>query len=101
MLLKLSGHDTRVAHSAQEALRVAAEFGPEAAFLDIGLPDFNGYELARRLRLDAATADMLLVALTGWGTEEDRRRAHQAGFDRHLVKPVDLPTLQASLLDVS
>jgi len=66
-------------------------------FLDIGMPEMDGNEVARRVRLDSGGQDVILVALTGWGQEEDRRRSKEAGFDHHLVKPVDLQTLQAIL----
>jgi DNA-binding response OmpR family regulator len=68
---------------------MAEEFAPEVAFVDIGMPKVHGYEVARRLRAHAATSGALLVAVTGWGQENDRKRAREAGFDRHLVKPVD------------
>lgn len=90
MLLELDGHEARVAHSGTDALAAIAQFAPRAVFLDIGLPDMSGYEVARRVR---AMSDLAvtprLIALTGWGSEEDRRRAAEAGFDDHLVKPVD------------
>jgi PAS domain S-box-containing protein len=93
MLLELSGHQTRLAYSGPEALIAAREFAPHAVLLDIGLPGLNGYEVAQRLRAEAAVPPPLLVALTGWGTEDDRRRTQAAGFDRHLVKPVDMDKL--------
>lgn len=96
MLLQLDGHSTRVAHDGPAALVVAREFKPHAVLLDIGLPGMNGYEVARQLR-DAETAPMRLIALTGWSSEEARRQAHAAGFDRHLVKPVDPAQLAATL----
>ncbi|HSN19873.1 MAG TPA: ATP-binding protein [Usitatibacter sp.] len=88
-VLERSGHEVRVAHDGAEALRAVENFRPEFAFLDIGMPKVHGYELARRLRDNPQTADCVLVAVTGWGQEDDRRRAREAGFDRHLVKPVD------------
>jgi len=98
MLLELNGHHTRLAHTGESALAAAAEFQPQAVFLDIGLPGLNGYEVARRLRASSNPQQrLLLIALTGWGTEEDRRQAHAAGFDRHLVKPVDLDKLVDAL----
>ena len=94
MLLDLDGHQTRIAHTGEAAIGVALEFAPDAAFIDIGLPGLNGYEVAQRLRSDpTARSSMLLVALTGWGTDEDRRHAQAAGFDYHLVKPVDFDKL--------
>ena len=88
-LLAARGHNVRVAHDGEEALRAAEEFEPEVAFVDIGMPKVHGYEVARRLRARPATSGALLVAVTGWGQENDRKRAREAGFDRHLVKPVD------------
>lgn len=89
MLLELDGHDVRVAHDAESALSVAGEFTPEVGLFDIGLPETDGYELARRVRGDVRLLDMYLVAITGWGQEEDRRRASEAGFDSHLTKPAE------------
>jgi len=88
-LLSANGHDVRVVHDGQQALEVAPAFEPQVAFLDIGMPKVHGYELARRLRALPQTTRCVLVAVTGWGQEDDRRRARDAGFDRHLVKPVD------------
>jgi signal transduction histidine kinase/ActR/RegA family two-component response regulator len=90
MCLELEGHRTRSARDGESALALALEFQPQAAILDIGLPGMNGYELARCLKGQANSGPPpLLVAVTGWGTEEDRRRAQEAGFDLHLVKPID------------
>ena len=94
-LLQAQGHDVRVVHDGAEALEVALHFEPHVAFLDIGMPRIHGYELARRLRAHPQTAGCLLVAVTGWGQEDDRRRGREAGFDRHLVKPVELPQVEA------
>jgi PAS domain S-box-containing protein len=99
-LLELRGHEARLAHTGPAALDAAAAFAPDLIFLDIGLPGFNGYEVARRLRADPALAQPMLVALTGWGTDEDRRQAKAVGFDGHLVKPVDLAKLEAALAGV-
>ncbi|MFD0738488.1 GAF domain-containing protein [Lysobacter koreensis] len=88
LLLEMESHLVRVAGDGPQALEVAAEFQPDLIFLDIGLPGLSGYEVAARLRAQMATPP-LLVAVTGWGTEEDRRRAREVGFDEHLVKPVD------------
>jgi signal transduction histidine kinase/ActR/RegA family two-component response regulator len=89
-LLRREGHVVRVVHDGQAALQAAAESLPDAAFLDIGMPVVNGYELAARLRRHHPAAPLLLVAVTGWGQEADRRRVREAGFDHHLVKPIDL-----------
>ena len=97
LLLRLAGHDVRVAHDGQGALTLAGEFHPDCAVLDIGMPDLNGYEVARRLRLSAFGKNVRLIALTGWGQDEDKRRAHDAGFDHHLTKPVDRERLDALL----
>jgi signal transduction histidine kinase len=89
MLLELAGHQVRMAYDGQEALAAAAEFLPEVLLLDIGLPRMDGYQVAERLRQDSRHDGMLLVAVTGYGTESDRDRGRAAGFDHHLVKPVD------------
>jgi DNA-binding response OmpR family regulator len=88
-LLRLAGHDVRTAHCGQAALTVANEFQPEFALLDIGMPDLNGYDVARELRRTEGGKDVRLIALTGWGQDEDKRRARDAGFDHHLTKPID------------
>ena len=94
-LLTARGHQVRIAKDGAEALATAAEFRPEVAFLDIGMPKVHGFEVARRLRQAEATSKCLLVAVTGWGQENDRRRAREAGFDRHLVKPVTPADIEA------
>jgi CheY-like chemotaxis protein len=88
-LLAHEGHEVRVESNGMAALAAAAEFRPDVAFLDIGLPGMNGYELARRLRLDVALGHIVLIAVTGWGQQDDRQRSREAGFDEHLTKPVD------------
>jgi PAS domain S-box-containing protein len=97
MLLRLEGHEIRMEHDGLAAVEAAQAYAPDVILLDIGLPGLDGYEVARRLRVIPALADTVLVALTGYGQEEDRRRSATAGFDHHLVKPIDLQTL-ASLL---
>ena len=89
-LLTTLGHDVRVAHNGMDAQTIVREFQPEFAFLDIGLPGLNGYDLARILRGIPETADCVMVAVTGWGQEKDRQMSRDAGFDHHLVKPVEL-----------
>ncbi len=89
LLLRLRGHEVEVAHDGPAALEKAGSFHPEVVLLDIGLPGLDGYQVASRLRRRRRTARALLVALTGYGQEEDRSRARQAGFDDHLTKPVD------------
>ena len=97
MLLRLRGHDVRTAHDGPTGLEAAGDHRAEVVFLDIGMPGMNGYDVARRLRERPDTRDVRLVAMTGWGQEEDRRRAREAGFDRHLVKPLDLGSLDELL----
>jgi CheY-like chemotaxis protein len=94
MVLRVIGCDVRLAHNGFAALEAAAGFRPEVIFLDIGLPGMDGYEVARRVRQTEGTRSALLVAITGYGQDEDRRRSHEAGFDRHLVKPVDFEDLK-------
>jgi CheY-like chemotaxis protein len=88
-------------HDAPAALDVVHVFEPDVALLDIGLPGMNGYELAQRLRQDAALASLVLVAQTGWGQPADRARALRAGFDAHLTKPVDWAALQRVLANTT
>ncbi|HEV7822903.1 MAG TPA: ATP-binding protein, partial [Burkholderiales bacterium] len=93
MLLRSEGHEVLVVHDGLAAVAAAAEFKPEFAFLDIGLPKLNGYELARTLAASPATQATVLVAVTGWGQQDDVRRAHEAGFAVHLTKPVELDAI--------
>jgi CheY-like chemotaxis protein len=97
MILTLEGHEVESVYSAHEALVRAVSFKPDVALLDIGLPEMNGYELARRLREHPEVSAIRLVALTGYGQAEDKEHAHAAGFDDHLVKPADLRALQQAL----
>jgi CheY-like chemotaxis protein len=97
LLLEMSGHEVSVANSGHAALELAAERKPDAILLDIGMPGMNGYEVARRLRQQAAFADTLLVAITGYGRASDVEQTGAAGFDHHLVKPIDYDKLQALL----
>ena len=94
LLLEMEGHDVRRAYDGVEALAIADEFRPDVALLDIGMPRLDGYGAARELRAREWAKDLLLFALTGWGQQEDQRRAREAGFDRHLTKPVDPDTLR-------
>jgi CheY-like chemotaxis protein len=89
ILLRMSGHDVQIAYDGEEALRVAEAFAPQVALLDIGMPRLNGHEVAQALRGRPGGRDLILIAATGWGQEEDRRRSLETGFDAHLVKPVD------------
>jgi two-component system CheB/CheR fusion protein len=94
MLLKLKGNTTRTIYNGPDALQVADIFRPEIVLLDIGLPKLNGYEVAKRIRQQPWAQDTILVAITGWGLAEDRRRSQEAGFNFHVVKPVDLVALE-------
>jgi CheY-like chemotaxis protein len=94
MVLRVRGHEVRTAHDGPAALNAAEQYRPEAVLLDIGLPGMDGYEVARRLRERAWMKGVRLVALTGYGQEEDKRRAAEAGFDQHLTKPVDPAALE-------
>ena len=98
--LRLKGHDVRVASDGPAALRLCADSYPQVALVDIGLPLMDGYELADRLRNMPGGADLRLVAVTGYGQEVDRQRSRAAGFDRHLVKPVHLETLEKMIRDL-
>jgi PAS domain S-box-containing protein len=100
MLLLLEGHDVRVAHDGSAALAAVDADVPDIVFLDIGMPVMNGYEVAQQLRQRPGLERLLLVAMTGWGQEEDRRRSLEAGFNHHLVKPADPEALQ-KLLDLT
>jgi PAS domain S-box-containing protein len=97
LALGATGHEVQLASDGPSALVAAAEFAPEVVLLDIGLPGIDGYEVARRLRADKRSQGMVLVALTGYGQEEDRRRARDAGFDHHLVKPINPEAILAVL----
>jgi CheY-like chemotaxis protein len=96
-LLRLMGNDTRMAYDGEESVAVAGEFQPDVMLLDIGLPKLNGYEACRRIRALPWGQHVFLVAVTGWGHDEDRRSAHEAGFDHHMVKPVDPEALMKLL----
>jgi CheY-like chemotaxis protein len=98
MLLKLAGQEVRVAYDGPAALRQAMDFRPQLVLLDIGMPGMDGYEVCRRIRRESALEKATVVALTGWGQDEDRRRSHEAGFDHHIVKPVE-PSALKRLLD--
>ncbi len=96
-LLRLLGHEVRVAYDGPAALEVAGSFRPDVVLLDIGLPGMDGVEVGARLRQDPKFHDLLLIALTGYGRDEDRQRSRSAGFDAHLVKPVDITALNTLL----
>ena len=95
MLLQVRGDDVRVAYDGEQALFAEQELKPDVLLLDIGMPKLSGYDVARRVR-DARGGEVFIVAITGWGQEEDRQRAREAGFDHHFTKPVDY----AKLLDL-
>jgi signal transduction histidine kinase/ActR/RegA family two-component response regulator len=101
MLLDLEGFETLVAYSGQSALESAGEFRPDVVICDIGLPEMDGHEIARRLRGDPKVASATLIALTGWGAEGEVRRTRESGFDFHLVKPVDANALLDLLSQIS
>jgi signal transduction histidine kinase len=100
MLLELNGHHVHTAFDGESAVTDAAALQPDAILLDIGLPGLNGYEAAKRIRAAQGSRRMALVALTGWGQDEDRRRSEEAGFDAHLVKPVDHVELSKLLTEL-
>ena len=97
MMLKLMGNETQTAHDGLAAVEAAEQFRPDLILLDIGLPKLNGYDACRRIRQQTWAKHIVIVALTGWGQEEDRRRSQEAGFDHHLVKPVEMADLQMLL----
>jgi PAS domain S-box-containing protein len=98
MLMELNGEQVRAAYDGESALTIARDFRPEVALLDVGMPRMDGYEIARRLKTAPETRETVLVAVTGWGQPEDRKRSREAGFDHHLVKPVE-PSALEKLLD--
>jgi PAS domain S-box-containing protein len=100
-LLEMDGHEVRTAHSGPAALEAAAIFQPDVVILDIGLPGLDGYQVAQRLRADPALRDVTLIAASGYGQEGDRQRSREAGFDRHLVKPLDPQELRGILAAIA
>ena len=100
MLLKLLGAEVQTVFSGPEALEAIAAHRPAVVLLDIGMPGMDGYEVARRIREQSELADVTLIALTGWGQEEDRRRTRAAGFNHHLIKPADVGDLEKLLLSL-
>jgi CheY-like chemotaxis protein len=96
-LLSLSGHEVQTAHDGQAALRIALSFRPEFIFLDLGMPGLDGFAVAQRLRAEPGFDKVRIIAVTGYGTEQDRRRCLEGGFDQHYLKPVD-PKFLESLL---
>lgn len=98
--LDMIGMEARSVNDGAAAVQAAVDFAPDLVLLDIGLPGMNGYDVARAIRQQPQLAGVTLVALTGWGAEDDRRRAMEAGFNHHLTKPVDLSVLEEMLLRV-
>ncbi len=103
MLLKMMGNNVRTAHDGEEAVLAAGDLRPHAVLCDIGLPKLNGYEVCRRIRQEPWGANVILIAMTGWGQSDDRRKSKEAGFDHHMVKPVEPQSVMTLLvgLDVS
>jgi CheY-like chemotaxis protein len=101
MLLEFLGAEVKVVHDGAAALDQLAAFRPSLVLTDLGMPGLDGYEVARRIRERSTGVEVMLIALTGWGQEEDRRRSRDAGFDDHLIKPAEIDTLQALLLSVA
>jgi CheY-like chemotaxis protein len=99
MLLSLEGHAVRVAHGGRAAIALAQSFRPQVVLLDIGMPELDGYGTARLLRKESWGAEIGLIALTGWGQEEDKNRAYESGFNAHLTKPVDIDQLRELLAE--
>ncbi len=100
MLLKFLGHDVRMAYDGEAALAVAAEYQPELILMDLGMPVMDGYEACRRIRAEPWSGNLFMVALTGWGSIDDQRKTRDAGFDRHLVKPVDAEALSKIIAEM-
>jgi CheY-like chemotaxis protein len=101
MLLRMWGYDTRTCFTGPDAVKLADEFLPQVVLLDIGLPQMDGYHVARALRTRPELKQSLLVAVTGFAQESDRRRCQEAGFDLHLIKPVETAQLHALLHDLA
>ena len=97
MMLSMMGHDTRTAHDGEVAVTTAEAFRPQVVLLDIGLPKLNGYEVAQRIRQQEWGTSMFLVAITGWGQDEDRQRSEDVGMNLHMVKPVEPSALERLL----
>ncbi|MGZ8934775.1 MAG: response regulator, partial [Methylobacter sp.] len=97
MLMEMMGNNVRMAHDGEKAVIVAKEFRPHVVLLDIGLPKLNGYEAARAIRQEPWGKNIFLIAATGWGQEDDKRKSKEAGFDLHMVKPIDPQALMKLL----
>jgi PAS domain S-box-containing protein len=98
-MLQQKGHDVRIAHDGNKALECIRKFNPEVIFLDIGMPDMDGYEVCRQIRASTQGQRMHICAVTGWGQSEDKKRAHDAGFDDHLTKPVSVNDIMSQIND--
>ena len=97
MLIEELGSETRIAHDGETGLTAIAEFRPDVVLLDIGMPGMDGYETCKQIRGEPFGSDLLIVALTGWGQEQDKSRAAEAGFDAHITKPADPAVLERIL----
>jgi CheY-like chemotaxis protein len=100
MMLSIMGHETRTAHDGESAVATAESFLPDVVLLDIGLPKLNGYEVAQRIRETTWGASMYLIAVTGWGQDEDRQRSSEVGLNVHMVKPVEPAALEKLLAEL-
>jgi CheY-like chemotaxis protein len=98
MMLKMLGHEVVVVYDAWSALEQLSRYQPEFMFLDLGMPGMDGYELARRIRQMNAHEGVVITALTGWGQQDAREKSRAAGFDHHLVKPVDIADIESIML---
>src|SRR4030095_392926 len=96
-LLRITGNETYTAHDGVAAVETAERFRPDVVLLDIGLPRLNGYDACRRMRERPWGNDVVIVAMTGWGQESDRQKSRDAGFDHHMVKPVDYAALMSAI----
>ena len=101
VLLRLKGHTVESRHDGRGAVETAELFRPEVILLDLGMPGLSGYEVCREIRNQPWGSEMLLIAQTGWGQDQDRQRTKDAGFDGHLTKPIDLARLEKILSDLS
>jgi CheY-like chemotaxis protein len=94
LILQLDGHNVKTVYNGMDALVVAEQFRPHAVLLDIGMPQLSGYEVAQRMRKEPWGSNLILIAQTGWGQEEDIRQCREAGFDHHFTKPIDFQKLK-------
>ena len=100
LILKLTGNKVRTAYSGIEAIKTAEEFKPMAILMDVGMSNLNGYDATQRIRAEPWGGDMIIIALTGWGQEQDRLRSKEAGCDGHLVKPINAADLETLLVNL-